>query len=72
MNAQQLSLLTGRLERALQDAGIHVERADVAGGNIKRWIEVPAEGIIGRWLQNGWKVWLEDSEIVRVNLRLEE
>ena len=72
MNAQQLTLLARRLEQALQDAGIHVERADVVGGNVQRWVEVPAEGVIGRWLQNGWKVWGEDGEPTRVNLQLEK
>lgn len=49
------------LQTALDNVGIIVERADVVQGNIKAWDPVPAPGIVGRWLQNGWRVRLAEE-----------
>ncbi len=62
MNAIESAQLARRLRNALQMHGILVERADVIAGNVKGWEPVPAEGIIGRWLQNGWRVMAVDPE----------
>lgn len=59
MNAMEMAAIAAELKRALAEAGISVERADVRAGNVKAWETVPAEAIIGRWLQNGWKVTME-------------
>lgn len=59
MNAQEMQEIAKRLRTALDSAGILVERADVLGGNIKAWERVPEEGIVGRWLQAGWRVSLD-------------
>ena len=58
MNAIEQAALANILRAALADWGIRVERADVVRGNLKAWDVVPAEAIIGRWLQNGWRVTL--------------
>jgi hypothetical protein len=56
MNAADMAHVSTLLQSALDSVGILVERADVVQGNIKAWETVPAPAILGRWLQNGWRV----------------
>lgn len=61
MNATQQQEFALRLAAGLRYAGLVVERAEVRMGNIKGWQEVPAEGILGRWLASGWRVTLSEG-----------
>jgi hypothetical protein len=56
MNASEQREIAEFLDQALRNYGIKVERVRVVNGNVKAWDVVPAEAIIGRWLQNGWRV----------------
>jgi len=59
VNAVEQREIAKRLDKALTDAGISVQRMDIVAGNLRAWEDVSAEGIIGRWLQQGWKVTYE-------------
>lgn len=48
--------MADRLGAALEGAGIVIERADVVMGNIKAWESIPVKALIGRLVQNGWRV----------------
>lgn len=61
MNASDMAHVSTLLQTALDSVGILVERSEVVQGNIKGWETVPAPGIVGRWLQNGWRVSLKDE-----------
>lgn len=64
VNAEQQMHLALKIGKALTDAGVKVQRAQMVQGNLKGWDDVPAEGIIGRWLQNGWRVVEADTDTV--------
>jgi hypothetical protein len=56
VDAAEHAAIVAKLAAALAGAGIQVQRADVIHGNVVGWIDVSAEGVLGRWLQNGWRV----------------
>lgn len=56
MTAQEFAVAADALGRALRGSGMVIERAIIVGGNVRRWQPIDAEAILGRWLQNGWRV----------------
>lgn len=56
MTSEEFMVAADALGRALRGAGLIVERAELVGGNVRRWQDLDAEAILGRWLQNGWRV----------------
>lgn len=62
MNAAEYASVSSALRELLGGSTILVERADVSGGNVLRWEEVPPEAILARWMQNGWKVSIRRPE----------
>lgn len=56
MDAHTEAEVVRKLRIAFDAAGIVVSRATMSGGNLRAWEQVSPEGIVGRWLQNGWRV----------------
>lgn len=64
MNAEEYACVSLALQEMLAGSTLLVERPEQEGGNLVRWEEVPAEAILARWMQNGWKVsiWLPEPD----------
>jgi hypothetical protein len=56
MNAQEQAVLGAKIERALQQAGLAIERAKFVGGNLRGWEPIPGPALVARWLMLGWRV----------------
>jgi len=57
MDARSQAQAADRLDEAMRRAGIIVERGVVTGGNLERWVAVPAAAILGRLMAlGGWRV----------------
>lgn len=64
MNAAEQIELAARLDMALTQAGIVIERADVVAGNIRGWAAIPTPALLGRFVQLGWRVRVTPPEDV--------
>ena len=58
MTREDHAACVAALERALDSEGIIVARGDFYGGNLRTLEPLSADAILGRWLQNGWWVYL--------------
>ncbi len=68
MDAQVHAAAASRLNEALEQAGVAVERGSFAGGNLVSWDPVPGAAILGRLMQiSGWRIRLvepAEAEVV--------
>jgi hypothetical protein len=56
LDAATQDRLGATLDRALAQRGLVVERAVLAGGNVRAWAPVPGPALLGRLATFGWRV----------------
>lgn len=67
MDARTQAVAAGRLDEAMDRAGVVVERAVFTGGNLQQWVAVPAAAILGRLMAlGGWRIRIVEPREVEV------
>lgn len=68
MTSEEFAAVATELGLALGAAGLVVEAAEMAAGNVSRWVPIAPEQIFGCWMQHGWRIRRVPRDVARARV----